>query len=134
MSRGAPTQRRAKGNLRQGPSCHSRSVASRSVILAPARLSSPGGPRRLAGGFILRLWLHPILATKLYPPPPPLKVLARPRLIARLNEGLPRKLTLIAAPVGFGKTTLASAWVAGTGMQAAWLSLDAADSDPTRFS
>ena len=54
----------------------------------------------------------PILATKLYIPPPRPKVVLRPRLIERLNEGLHRKLTLISAPAGFGKTTLVSEWVA----------------------
>jgi len=59
----------------------------------------------------------PILATKLYIPPPRSKVVFRPRLIERLNEGLRqnqdfgRKLTLISAPAGFGKTTLVSEWV-----------------------
>ncbi|MGI8405167.1 MAG: ATP-binding cassette domain-containing protein [Thermomicrobiales bacterium] len=47
----------------------------------------------------------PILATKLYVPPPQPRVVLRPRLIARLNDGLHRKLTLISAPAGFGKTT-----------------------------
>ena len=47
----------------------------------------------------------PILATKLYIPLPPSKVVARPRLVERLNEGQRRKLTLISAPAGFGKTT-----------------------------
>lgn len=77
----------------------------------------------------------PILATKLYIPPPRPKAVFRPRLIERLNEGLHhhRKLTLIAAPAGFGKTTLVSEWVAGCGRQVAWLSLDAADSEPNRF-
>src|SRR5881275_311453 len=74
-----------------------------------------------------------ILTTKLYIPPPPPKVVRRPRLIERLNEGLPRKLTLISAPAGFGKTTLLSAWVADCGRPVAWLSLDEGDSDPTRF-
>ena len=55
----------------------------------------------------------PVLVTKLYIPPPRPNVVPRPRLIARLNEGLHRKLTLISAPAGFGKTTLVSAWVAG---------------------
>ncbi|MFZ1552547.1 MAG: hypothetical protein WAV53_14220, partial [Anaerolineae bacterium] len=54
----------------------------------------------------------PILATKLYFPPPRPKVVPRPRLIERLNEGLHGKLTLISAPAGFGKTTLVSEWVA----------------------
>src|SRR2546422_6002725 len=75
----------------------------------------------------------PILATKLYIPPPPPKVVLRPRLIERLNEGLHRKLTLISAPAGFGKTTLVSKWVASCDRQVAWLSLDEGDSDPTRF-
>ena len=52
----------------------------------------------------------PLLATKLYIPPPRPNVVLRPRLIERLNEGLHRKLTLISAPAGFGKTTLLSAW------------------------
>src|SRR6266851_8476584 len=71
----------------------------------------------------------PILATKLYVPPLRPHVVIRPRLIERLN----RTLTLIAAPAGFGKTTLVSAWVAGCDRQVAWLSLDKGDNDPTRF-
>ena len=55
-----------------------------------------------------------ILATKLYIPPPRAKIVLRPRLIERLNEGLStdRKLTLISASAGFGKTTLVSEWIA----------------------
>ena len=75
----------------------------------------------------------PILATKLYIPPPRTNVVLRPRLIERLNEGLHRKLTLISAPAGFGKTTLVSEWVAGCERPVAWLSLDEGDNDPTRF-
>src|SRR3990172_5681996 len=88
----------------------------------------------------------PILATKLYIPPPRPKVVLRPRLIERLNEGLlsGHKLTLISASAGFGKTTLVSEWIAaltpsplplgeGLGGRGAWLSLDEGDNDPTRF-
>ncbi|MCJ7715090.1 MAG: AAA family ATPase, partial [Anaerolineales bacterium] len=59
----------------------------------------------------------------------------RPRLIERLNEGLAtnRKLTLISAPAGFGKTTLVSEWVAVCERPVAWLSLDDEDNSPTRF-
>ena len=53
----------------------------------------------------------PILATKLYIPPPRPGLVPRPRLIERLNEGLQRKLTLISASAGFGKTTLVSEWI-----------------------
>ncbi len=77
----------------------------------------------------------PLLLTKLYFPPPRPGIVPRSRLIERLNEGLAagRKLTLISAPAGFGKTTLVSEWVAGCGRPVAWLSLDEGDNDPARF-
>jgi LuxR family maltose regulon positive regulatory protein len=75
----------------------------------------------------------PILATKLYIPPPRPKIVLRPRLIERLNEGLHYKLTLISAPAGFGKTTLLSEWVECCERSVAWLSLDEGDQDPSRF-
>ena len=75
----------------------------------------------------------PILATKLYIPPPRTGIVLRPRLIERLNEGKQAKLTLISAPAGFGKTTLVSEWVAGCGRAVAWISLDEGDSDLARF-
>jgi LuxR family maltose regulon positive regulatory protein len=61
-------------------------------------------------------------------------MVSRPRLIERLNEGLHRKLTLISAPAGFGKTTLLSECAARCGRPVAWLSLDEADNNPGRFS
>src|SRR5687768_16919079 len=75
------------------------------------------------------------LATKLYIPPLRPKVVLRPRLIERLNEGLAlgRTLTLISAPAGFGKTTLVSEWVADCRQPVAWLSVDEGDNDPARF-
>lgn len=75
----------------------------------------------------------PILATKLYIPPPHPKIVRRPRLIERMNEGMHCKLTLISASAGFGKTTLVSEWVAGCDRPVAWVSLDEGDNDPTRF-
>lgn len=87
-------------------------------------------------------WQHPRytgamvtarLATKLYIPPQRPNVVLRPRLIAQLNEGLHRKLTLIAAPAGFGKTTLISTWLAACARPVAWLSLDEGERDLTRF-
>src|SRR2546428_5817679 len=75
----------------------------------------------------------PILATKLYIPPLRPHVVIRPRLIERLNEGLHRKLILISAPAGCGKTTLVREWVEGIERPTAWLSLDEGDNDPTRF-
>jgi LuxR family transcriptional regulator, maltose regulon positive regulatory protein len=74
-----------------------------------------------------------ILATKLYVPPPRPGIVSRPRLFGRLSDILNRKLTLISAPAGFGKTTLLSEWIAGCGKLVAWLSLDDGDNDPVRF-
>jgi LuxR family maltose regulon positive regulatory protein len=60
-------------------------------------------------------------------------------LIERLNAGLHRKLTLVSAPAGFGKTTLLSEWAhhgrgkPGACPPVAWVSLDRGDSDPARF-
>jgi LuxR family maltose regulon positive regulatory protein len=50
----------------------------------------------------------PLLQTKLHIPPSRPELVSRPRLIEQLNAGLHRKLTLISAPAGFGKTTLVS--------------------------
>jgi LuxR family maltose regulon positive regulatory protein len=76
-----------------------------------------------------------LLLTKLYVPPPNPRVVERPRLLEGLNEGLTRgsKLTLLSAPVGYGKSTLVSSWLAGTDCLAAWLSLDSEDNDPRQF-
>jgi LuxR family maltose regulon positive regulatory protein len=95
----------------------------------------------------------PLLTTKLYVPPVRPNLVPRPRLVERLNEGprSGRKLTLVSAPAGFGKTTLVSEWCRGAGsvstpvrsgagtvpvpapIQAAWLSVDEGDNDPARF-
>src|SRR5947209_8961427 len=75
----------------------------------------------------------PILATKLYVPPLRPEMVSRPRLLGQLNEGLQRKLIRISAPAVFGTTTLISEWLAWCERPAAWLSLDAGDSDPIRF-
>ena len=75
----------------------------------------------------------PLLTTKLHTPPIRPDLVPRPRLIERLNAGLGRKLTLICAPAGFGKTTLANAWLRSTGRPVTWLSLDAGDNDLARF-
>jgi LuxR family maltose regulon positive regulatory protein len=98
---------------------------------------------------------YPLLQTKLYIPRIRPELVSRPRLFERLNGGLPRqsgfressgfarKLTLVSAPAGFGKTTLVSEWVDRLRLDGAkekqienriaWLSLDESDNDPTRF-
>jgi len=99
----------------------------------------------------------PLLQTKLYIPPIRREVVPRLRLIERLNASLRRKLTLVSAPAGFGKTTLLSEWIHAIGarqaagretiqsaaspfspplsspLRVAWVSLDKDDNDATRF-
>lgn len=76
-----------------------------------------------------------LLATKLYPPSLPAKWVQRPHLIQRLNEGLEfnRRITLVSAPPGFGKTTCISEWVNTLDYPVVWLSLAPLDDDPGRF-
>lgn len=77
--------------------------------------------------------LNSILATKLFVPRQRPQSVARSQIIQRLNGALYERLTLISAPAGFGKTTLASQWLIESGHPHAWLSLDKSDSDPERF-
>jgi LuxR family maltose regulon positive regulatory protein len=72
-----------------------------------------------------------LLATKLHPPAVPAQTVARERLFARLREGRGRRLSLVACPAGFGKSTLLAAWLADetSHRPVAWVSLDEADND-----
>jgi LuxR family maltose regulon positive regulatory protein len=74
-----------------------------------------------------------LLSSKLHVPVGRVGRVARPGLIARLDAGRRGKLTLLAAPAGFGKTTLAAEWLAQAGRPFGWLSLDAEDNDPGSF-
>ena len=77
--------------------------------------------------------LHPLLATKLHPPCPRAKLVSRPHLVKRLQEGIAGPLTLLSAPAGYGKTTLLAQWLAESATPVAWLSLEPQDNDPVRF-
>lgn len=83
-----------------------------------------------------------ILTTKLFVPLAPAGLVARPRLVEQLNRGLRqgRRLSLVCAPPGYGKTTTVVEWLrqwpadhAQPGPRVAWLSLDGHDNDPARF-
>ncbi|HEY3474630.1 MAG TPA: hypothetical protein VGK56_08475, partial [Anaerolineales bacterium] len=81
------------------------------------------------------------LKTKFFIPVWRAEAVSRPRLLARLHTGLEegRKLSLISAPAGYGKTTLAAEWIHRIqeahqmATRVAWLSLDEGDNDPARF-
>ncbi len=92
--------------------------------------SAPSVPHRVGP-------VMPLLASKLHPPRLHGGLIERERLLDRLDAGLSRKLTVLSAPAGFGKTTLVRQWlaerVAHAGLPVAWVSLDAGDNDPVRF-
>jgi LuxR family transcriptional regulator, maltose regulon positive regulatory protein len=75
----------------------------------------------------------PPLATKLHVPRPPLQLVRRPHLVERLQQAVERPVTLIAAPAGFGKTTLLSTWLERASLHTAWISLEHDDDDLARF-
>ena len=77
----------------------------------------------------------PLITTKLYTPKPRQGLVSRPELLERVSEGLSKKLTLISASSGYGKTTLMSEWLSNQGKNypAAWVSLDEGDNDPVSF-
>jgi LuxR family maltose regulon positive regulatory protein len=76
-----------------------------------------------------------IPATKLHIPSVRPGIVSRDELVELLVRGCSRKLTLLNAPAGFGKTTLLAQWCASSSGEGrfAWVSLDAADNDPVRF-
>ncbi len=74
-----------------------------------------------------------LLATKLHVPRLRPGFVARQRLIDQLNDGADRRVTLVCAPPGFGKTALLADWSSQREGPVAWLSLDPADNDPARF-
>ena len=80
-----------------------------------------------------------LLTTKFTIPVIRKDLVTRPGLIDKLNtnfrqeHGFTRKLTLVSAPAGFGKTTLIASWLNSLEMRAVWLSLDEHDNDPARF-
>lgn len=75
----------------------------------------------------------PVLATKLRRPSTPLLLVARPRLLEHLTAYADRRLILVSAPAGYGKTALVSHWLAVGGCAYAWLSLDEQDNNLATF-
>ena len=74
-----------------------------------------------------------MLLTKLHIPQAGNNVVHRSELFEKLKSGLSRKLILVSAPAGYGKTTLLSDWINQNKITAAWLSLDTGDNDPAVF-
>ncbi|HHY57301.1 MAG TPA: AAA family ATPase [Chloroflexi bacterium] len=75
-----------------------------------------------------------LLSTKLHPPPTLPATLPRAHLLERLRAGQRTPVTIVAAPPGFGKTTLIASWLAQPDAPpSAWFAIDADDNVPARF-
>src|SRR5262249_33744162 len=57
---------------------------------------------------------------------------ARPRLLDTIAAA-DAPLTVVCAPVGYGKSTLVTQWLVGSALPAAWISLDTSDDEPRVF-
>ncbi|AHK35887.1 serine/threonine-protein kinase [Rhodococcus opacus] len=90
------------------------------------------GPR----GYSVPMWTPPAPATRFRPPPPTRALVTRGRLIDTLRAGQRRRLTIIHAPPGFGKSTLAAQWgevLTEEGVAVAWLTVDHDDNNAVWF-
>jgi LuxR family maltose regulon positive regulatory protein len=74
-----------------------------------------------------------LIRTKLNRPRLVGDLVSRPRLMTRLGCDPQRKLTLVSAPAGYGKTTSLVQWLEDCPQPSAWLSLDEGDGDPAAF-
>ena len=78
-----------------------------------------------------------LLLTRLIPPHMHASLILRPSLFARLDKSFEKRVTLVSAPTGFGKTTLVSQWLSQRQPDhpflSAWVTLDEEDNDPLRF-
>lgn len=115
-----------------------RFLAGPDVALSPRQPSEhqPSEHRRTPTGSAAARGGDPLLLSKLTVPALRRTLVQRTALSGQLEGSLERRLTVVSAPAGFGKSTLLSAWVAGTagsGRRVAWLSLDTRDDDPARF-
>jgi LuxR family maltose regulon positive regulatory protein len=106
-------------------------ASDRAAHAVPAAEPGPKGRRGVTANDVLPSPV--ILSTKLHVPRVPSRLLSRPHVFQRLDRGLERPLTILAAPAGFGKTTSLCAWLQHTLTPAAWVSLDAGDNDPIQF-
>lgn len=125
--------RRRKGTLRKAYLGRSPELAHDQLervasSLSAARAGTPDNPDAA--------WSLPLIATKIAPPQPGLSLIDRPAVLRRCLECIERPCALIAAPPGFGKTTLllaAAEHLRERGWALAWISLEESEREPARF-
>jgi LuxR family transcriptional regulator, maltose regulon positive regulatory protein len=125
--------RRKAGKLRKTYLGRSPELTLQRLEQAARTLASSDGaaPNGLQDGR-----LPPLIATKIATPQPGMSLVARPAVVARCLESIERPCTIIAAPAGFGKTTLlivACERLRERRWQVAWVSLEETEQDPVRF-
>jgi LuxR family maltose regulon positive regulatory protein len=89
--------------------------------------------KHMTNATVIQLPERMLIRSKLDRPPLLGQLVARPRLIEQLDEGRNARATLIAAPAGYGKTTLALQWLSGSGIASSWIRLDQFDRNPWQF-
>src|SRR5215831_5463177 len=93
--------------------------------LGDSKVRERAGRQRGAGGPVFDL-----VAAKLHLPPIRTGTVRRSALIERLARGDHRPIVSVAAPAGYGKTTVLAQWAGSNGHAFAWVSVDEADNDP----
>ncbi|MGV9666797.1 protein kinase domain-containing protein [Nocardia niigatensis] len=115
---------------------HSRRRSHTVIAVPPTRsltLRPQGNPSAVFGSGaagVVGNTLPPTATTKFLPPTPPREPIPRPRLLEPLRAGGRRRLAMLHAPAGFGKSTLAAQWCAeltDRGVTVAWIGIDRDD-------
>jgi LuxR family maltose regulon positive regulatory protein len=96
-------------------------------------MSAPASALHSLDDFTIPTPPRTLVSTRLYPPRLRANLVTRPHLVSALNDNPDRRLTLICAPAGYGKSTLVAQWLADLALPSAWATLEAGDNDPHAF-
>jgi LuxR family transcriptional regulator, maltose regulon positive regulatory protein len=126
--------RRRNGTLHKTYLGRSIELTSQHLEQAAQELANMGGkkPQSEQQGE----WISPLITTKVAMPQLSASIISRPETLARCLESSERPCTVIAAPAGFGKTTLLTMTceqLKERGWKIAWVSLEETEREPVRF-
>jgi serine/threonine-protein kinase PknK len=129
-----PLARAVQEAMTADPAARPRSAAAFAETLE--RVRSGSRRRRATDLPHSTIPVPPGASTRFRPPTPPRPLVDRPRLLSILRNGVPRRLTVIHAPAGFGKSTIAAQWgrvLEADGADVAWLAVEAEDDNAAWF-